>query len=306
MNNYYLREIPKVAHFVWANRGGLPLSRFLSIASFAILNPGFKVLFHTFETEWYGEIFSSGESFTSKGGYSYIEKLISIGVTIKRHDLSYIGVRPDLPPPIISDILRFMILYDEGGWYFDTDIIFIKPLTDSYLNSRLYSECELFYSSTKRFTRPFSAVRIGMLGAAARCPIIRDAIVKPNLEFALTGYQEFGADRIGRILGLGALRSSDEKYFEVEFHNFSDRLIYLFDYSMLLKIPKTPFNELGWGPYQIAVHWYGGARGSSVSSSIDLSTEIFPELILLAKTAPLIEMLFAYSYSLAKSHLHLA
>ena len=88
--------IPKRAIFCWSSTEPISWLRRQSIASFARLNPDWTVVVEA-------GVWPSGEGF--------------------RFDV------------IRSDYARYQALANDGGVYFDTDIVFVRPIPDEWLNA---------------------------------------------------------------------------------------------------------------------------------------------------------------------------
>jgi len=87
---------PKILHFVWIG-GELPTYATDNIKLFVDLNPDYRVRIHDESTELHPKLVSQWND--------------------------------DLDPAQKSDLIRYSVLYREGGWYFDCDFFPFRPLS---------------------------------------------------------------------------------------------------------------------------------------------------------------------------------
>lgn len=79
-----------------------------------------------------------------------------------------------------SDLLRYKALYEHGGYYFDTDIVFRKPIPDSWLNHD--NACVLLQEGCAQGVAILGAKQgsslwgsvYGIAQARSECPIMLD------------------------------------------------------------------------------------------------------------------------------------
>jgi hypothetical protein len=89
--------IPRNIHFVWVG-GGMPDWAAENVQRFADLNPGYEVRVHS--------------------------DLAEIDTRLRHH------LDSDLSPVQQADLLRYSVLLNEGGWYFDIDFLPLRPIDD--------------------------------------------------------------------------------------------------------------------------------------------------------------------------------
>jgi len=131
-----LTQVPKIAHFYWGNKT-LTLDRFLSIASFSLLNPDWDVFLHR-PCDLSGELNATWNTYEHKrcnsdNGYEcYWENLRTLkNLTVKVHNFTNL---PSFSEVHRSDCLRWDLLADIGGLWSDLDILYIRPMNELYFN----------------------------------------------------------------------------------------------------------------------------------------------------------------------------
>jgi hypothetical protein len=272
-------KIPKIAHFIWSNKNGLPYSRLLSIATFAYLNPDFKVFYHTFENTG-GDVgfgLRGGETVCQTEHLDHTKELSSLhNVEIINHaDLH--GTMPNQAPTFLSDILRYHLLGSIGGYYFDTDILFYKSMRESYLYSGLYSDITAIISHTKTYS-PSGAHRIGVLASKENSRLFKNAYEVARWSLDSREYQSAGSESLQAVLG-GAryLRNFDTSYPDEVIHNLLDSFAYKYSFeSMTSNLSKSTLSYLDscFNPWLICVHWYGGALSEKIDSGLKINEPI--------------------------------
>jgi len=130
-----MNNIPKVAHFYW---GGVnfPYLRYKSLCSFGAFNPTWKIKLYVpvklnISVPWKDEV--NKVPIHTK---DYMEETSrNTNIEIIPFDMKNIGFSNNLPEIIKSDIIRTYLLYNEGGLWSDSDILYFKPLTDVFENN---------------------------------------------------------------------------------------------------------------------------------------------------------------------------
>ena len=198
--------IPKLAHFYWYGEREMPELRKASLDSFKRLNPTWEVNLH-----------HSGE----KTDPTFVEIVTA------------------------SDAARYGILHRAGGVYFDTDIVFVRPIPEEWLG------VDVLLPATK----DGDLYGLHVLGARAGSPFFSEAMRRCRLRLEspmLLGCQSLGVKLWGGA-NILALCSSMEL------------ALGLVPWGAFLKTSSGFVEEL-WstggtvGEQEIGVHWYGGDR----------------------------------------------
>lgn len=95
-----MKQIPKVIHYCWFGGNPLPEDAIRCINSWKVFCPNYEI------KEW-------NESNFDLNSCDYVKEAASVGKWA-----------------FVSDYVRYKVLYEYGGLYFDTDVELIKPLDD--------------------------------------------------------------------------------------------------------------------------------------------------------------------------------
>ena len=208
--------IPKVAHFYWYGEREMPPLRRASLDSFKKLNPAWEVHLH-----------HSGE----KAEPTFVEMVTA------------------------SDAARYGILYRAGGVYFDTDIIFVRPMPEAWLNSDV-----LLPSTTAG-----ALYGLHVMGASERSPFFSEAMRRCRLRIdspMLLGCQSLGVKLWDGANILAICAGMNLSFCLIPSESF-------------LRTHPYVVEEL-WSPggtvdaREIGVHWYGGDRLSDQYANLPL------------------------------------
>jgi len=104
--------IPKIIHYCWFGKAELPKKALNCIASWKRFFPDYKII------EWNESNFDVNQIQYTKEAYA-----------AKKY-------------AFVSDYARFLILYEQGGLYFDTDVEVIQSMTD-VLEKGAFMGCEV-------------------------------------------------------------------------------------------------------------------------------------------------------------------
>mgnify|MGYP001413768332 FL=1 len=208
--------IPKVAHFYWYSDREMPELRRASLDSFKKLNPTWEVHLH-----------HSGE----KADPTFVEMVTA------------------------SDAARYGILYRAGGVYFDTDIVFVRPIPEAWLAFDV-----LLPANTDG-----DLYGLHVLGAREGSPFFSEAMRRCRLRIEspmLLGCQSLGV-KLWYGTHILALCSSMNLSFGLIPHS-----------SLLLTSPEAVEELWSIGgvvdSQEIGVHWYGGDRLSDQYANLPL------------------------------------
>lgn len=212
--------IPKKAHFYWHNEAPMPRLRQLCIESFRAFNP-----------DW--EVFVHHPADTSKTGFRDIV--------------------------LQSDAARYGILARAGGVYFDTDIAFIKPIPESWLDTDVLIPAN----------GPGAIFGVHVLGGTPGSPFwihacqrVKERMAQPTI---------MGCQALGVKLWQDNVFEVAARYgLLVKGVPFPAFLINAFDVEYLWSPGEIPVETVG-------VHWYGGDRLSLEFQDYDL--EALPDCI---------------------------
>jgi hypothetical protein len=101
-------KIPKIIHYCWFGKGGIPEKEKACIASWSKVLPDYEIRL------W------NEDTFDIDNAVTYVQQAYAA----KKY-------------AFVSDYVRMYALYNFGGIYFDTDVEVIKPL-DDFLNNKFF------------------------------------------------------------------------------------------------------------------------------------------------------------------------
>lgn len=191
--------IPRVAHCYWG-QDDLPFLRFLTIWSFAALNPDWQIVLHEPEIPD-GLLRRTWQTHehrgTGRSNRNYRPWLRAVpNLTFVRHGAGRYA--PALTHVHRSDLLRWELLATEGGVWMDMDIVWVRPMSDVPAMDAEAFVCVGSGTSWK-------AHLIGMLGSApgawpyTEAWALAQAHAVPD---ATSDYQTLGSHLLARVCPL--------------------------------------------------------------------------------------------------------
>lgn len=159
---WYLTKIPRVAHFYWSNTL-LSYLRYLTIKTFSLKNPDWKIKFYYPKEKYTGEKLWNREFPLDLVGKDYTQEIKNIPNTeMIEVDFNLLNIG-DIPEVYRSDLLRLKLLGEEGGIWSDMDILYFRPMEEAWFNIPQYANTDtiISYHPTRHH------YSIGFLGAGA-------------------------------------------------------------------------------------------------------------------------------------------
>lgn len=172
--------IPKILHLYWGRNNPLSLLRYMTVVSFAQLNPEWKIIIHYPKDPYVGITWSSREHKVDMSGVvNHFDSLMDIpGCEIQQADFGIIEPVDGIAEVMRSDLLRWKLLSEQGGWWSDFDILFIKPMSNLAIDNSVGVVGS--YQQTRSRTKHWS---IGFLGSDAGA--FAEVFYKKVLSYAL-------------------------------------------------------------------------------------------------------------------------
>lgn len=176
-------------------------------------------------------------------------------------DVAVLGRDPYSPIPgdhlaaraVRSDYARYKALAEHGGAYFDTDIIFYRPIPDEWLTVDLALPINM----------DGALVHVAALLGSERCPFFREALRRANERIAVKGpygYQSLGV-RMFRYLEGGDAMFETMPYLAkrmgLSFIGIPTRSFLPIPWDMA-EMAFAPTICAKWPEGGIGLHWYGG------------------------------------------------
>lgn len=137
-NIWYLKNIPKKIHFYWGEPNNyMSYLRYLSIYSAIQNNPDFKIYLHLPIYPSDNKInWSTPEQSTDiSSSYNWFEEVKKLNITIIKHDFNNCGFSNERHEVQKSDFIRWIILFEFGGFWSDMDIFYSKSLYELSCNT---------------------------------------------------------------------------------------------------------------------------------------------------------------------------
>lgn len=153
--------IPRLVHFVWVGKQGMPAWARRNIAEFARLNGGMKISVHD--------------------ELSISPRLASLCASLD-------------DPAMKADLIRLSVLHEQGGWYFDVDTWPLRPLADAELAFGLDGSRVLATRQDHIKTPLNNCVMSCAPGAAGIAAMIDEALITPR-----AGRCTYGPDLLSRM-----------------------------------------------------------------------------------------------------------
>ena len=138
---WYLSKIPKTLHVYWGEER-LPFLRYLTIYTFQLNNPTWKIKYYYPKQRQENKTWSTFEQKYSITGPCFLPDLEGINIEKIEIDMEKLGLSNNLSEVYKSDYLRWYILSEEGGLWSDMDILFFKSMNEISVNQSENSEVD--------------------------------------------------------------------------------------------------------------------------------------------------------------------
>jgi len=286
-------HIPKRMSFFWAGKT-MSWLRFMTVYSFSVLNPGWEIkLYH-------GDANPDQRTWTCPNMQDFlypemdddyfhlVKKLKNVEVIedwslIRKGMIYNKKIDWDNIAPIHKcDIIEWKILGEQGGFFSDFDILFIRPMNAIYkeLKHRKIETGICYQNLQKNGTKYFS---IGFLCSNIINTFYDDVYKWAVNNYDPTKYQSTGAFALYCLLAGDKLRQRDtntgaqeqwlaktnlvrlikSKYPDSKIHNFEMNVVYPYTWRDLHELYVK--NNIDNIPKEtIGLHWYGGSEASQM------------------------------------------
>lgn len=279
--DWKLDKIPKIAHFYW---GGAPLSyfRFKSIKSFADQNPDWTINLHTTPGINKNVSWNGPEQKTKYTGPCYMANLGKIGVNLITHDLR--GTKFENAHHVhISDHLRWKLLYEVGGLWADSDILFFRSMNNIAENNIDNANMDVFLCPFTHYMDGGERHTIGFLLSAPGNNFYKWMYHMSIDRYDPTEYQSIGSALINfRFPNLESLRT----YFVgVNIAYMNEKVVYPINAEEIdyLYSQQYPYHNFMRDAHTVGVHWFGGYHASTNFEMIYRPGSDIPEEFLMSK-----------------------
>jgi hypothetical protein len=252
--------IPNRMSFYFAGEH-LTWLRYLSLATFRKLNPYWEIDLWTspFSSEATWPTGESQDFEYEHHGKNYWNDVESLGVQVRQWEM------PDFlrgaNPVHLSDFCRWQVLEQYGGWYADTDILWIRPmmaagLVDVPVDAAMVTQRD--------------HVPIGFMGGRPGAGIYGTFGERAAALYDPNRYQSAGCEVILAVAGVTPARLPmvklsplvirgwiDRKFEPLSINYLPPGTVYPFGWSEVNKI-FTETHDVWAGA--IGIHWFGGSR----------------------------------------------
>ena len=255
INNYKTKNnkgiIPKQIFFFWDNEK-MSWMRYMTLKSFRTVNPDWKIiLFWTNsqinEKKWKD---SSKQDFFDYYGEDCAEGIKELNIDMRYVNFSEIfknKIFENMSAVQKSDFFRWYMLYTEGGFYSDMDIIYFRPLDDLYNNS-ISNGYDTVICET-------SHLSIGFLASAKNNDYYKDIFLNCFKNYDPSKYESAGILCIYNLLNSHSetFELAKKKYENLKIYNLPFNIVYPLHYSKIayafstdIKINDLPKESIGY------------------------------------------------------------
>jgi len=261
--------IDKTMNFYWGNT---PMSymRFLTLKSFRHHNPDWKINLHQPEIACPPKDVAIKEredyNYT---GTDYREYVSGLDIS----SLTWDAPIPRIAAAQASDLFQWQLLGNEGGFYSDMDILYVRPLEEIYGTVQ---------KSDAIFCLEGGGMAIGFFASTPHCSLFNDIYKKAIELYKKESYQCTGVEAIyylsglmtrGKKIpdGLKTVRALKSLYPTVHINLIPGEAIYLYDwidYKRYFTLAETLPNVC------VGIHWFGGG-----SLSQEWNNKLTPSLV---------------------------
>lgn len=251
------QNIPQTLHLYWGKDKPLSWLRWLTVKSFAMLNPKWKVIVWYPETPGRLPEWSTQEhSHYSWTGPDWFARLAEAGPNVEVRPADLTGF-DHLAEVHRSDLLRWRLLYEQGGFWSDIDIVYFRPMEAAGLE--MDADALLCWGETEDL-RHWQA--IGFLAGKPGNGLFREmyglglTIAKvPHL-----GYQVLGSDLLLKFAIPGEFKSCGSRIAQIP-----QRVVYPFRSVASQKTALwKSWAALDVRNITVGVHWFAAQRESCI------------------------------------------
>ena len=228
--------IPRILHLYWGRNRPLSYLRYRTYETFKRLNPSWEIMVWTTDTPTMTDSWTTGEQSGDRQCVDWFDKIPhprpfcfeSRGFPIGASEVHK------------SDFARWCLLSEEGGWWSDFDIYYVRPASD-------LPEAA-FKASTVVCAKEWHS--IGFLGSRPDSPVFATAAYLAAVKYDPTGYQCIGRHLLDELLPPKRMADSDV-------YNLPEHVVYPVKASPkkdILRL-RQPVKII---PGCIGIHWFGG------------------------------------------------
>lgn len=252
--NTVLKNIPKILHLYWGNNEKLSFLHYLTVKSFRIHNPDWKIKIYTPIKTFYKNTWKCKAQKEKYTGDDHSDKINKLNVEKIEIDFDKIGFKNDASEVFKSDYFRYYILYNEGGVWSDFDVIYIKPMNQIILtNPIIYGDSNNINTCFSYFNNHYS---IGFLISSQYNLFYKELMDNCLKYYDLTYYESLGIRMIQSIFGVPTTIKNRIPSSNVLLLPESFYLPYNYDTISEIFYKNNPSKIK---PDTVGIHWFNGA-----------------------------------------------
>ena len=227
--------------------------RYMTLYSFRKMNPNWEIILclsqsNACTTKWPGE-----HDFLSYKGANYFHKIKELNIIIEPVKF------PDDFNAIIkspvheSDLYRYYKLYNDGGFYSDTDVLYFRSMDN------IHNEIAGCGANIVLFSHPHYTA-IGFLAAEKDNAFYKDLMMSALNTVDIDACQAYGTDLFYNFFGQHSVGDAiKSRYSEAIVFVIPRYLVYHLDSWDIERAFSSSIDMRGFDTKSIGYHWYGGA-----------------------------------------------
>lgn len=253
--------IPKRMYFFWSG-STLSWMRYMTLYSFRKFNPDWEMVLCLSKNTASEKSWTTPETqdFIDYNGNNYFEKISELSIQIESVEFPADFKVSMVSPVHESDLYRYYKLYNNGGFYSDTDILYFRPI-DNFYNSICEND-----TNTVLYHCP-SYAAIGFLGAEEGNMFYKDLFNFATSIESVSSYQAFGVGLIYQFCEIEKNKKSinsiseilKSKYDNLNICSVPDFLVYQYDWTNISKAFEKAYTISSFNSKAIGYHWYAGS-----------------------------------------------
>jgi hypothetical protein len=241
----------KQCFFYWGGEK-MPLLNAITIISFKKYNPDYKIILYKPTVDFSTPTWGTHEQKIKYTGEDYHYCIESLVDEIRYINLEDLGFSNQIHHSQKADILRQWLLLNEGGWWSDMDIVWIKSISEFQLEGNFdLGVCwrNGYHGSGIMYSRPNTNFY---------------KIIFDNLKrsFSPSDYQSVGPNILNRLFpGINHIENTEEN---IKVHNFELYNFAPWDSNSFPLLYQNGIYEDVITDEVYGIHWYNGGSSSGV------------------------------------------
>jgi len=249
-----MKNIPKTLHLYW-NKSPMSWLQSLTPISFHKYNPDWMINIYVPRVPYNGSTIYIPK-YTGKDYFSIIKEQLP-DVNIIEVSLKNYGIDPNLHDILRSDILRYHLLYEQGGVWSDFDVLWLKPISH-FNNIEYYGNVapEDITAAVSLINNTHGGHSIGIMIHSQHDEYAKELVELTKLVRPPYKHESFGSlmisakyptlESLSKFKGLIGVK--EETYYPYRIHPPNDTFNKLYlDNDLSMIINNT-----------ICLHWYNG------------------------------------------------